>query len=116
MPTIAENRASHPEWFVDPASVTGDVRAILEWKAKQPFGLSMSGGTGTIGDAWETAGTGMFYAAHVRDATEQLADFHKLNARLQADGIAPNAPFWLAPTPAAVAPVKGDGSAVFGGS
>ena len=103
MPTIAENQAAHPEWFTDPSSVSGDVAAVLAWKAKQPW---MAGGT--IGEAWEAAGTGMWYHAHVRDAQQQVTDFYALNERLKADGIAPHDPFWLD------APAKSD--AKFGGS
>lgn len=105
MPTIAENRASHPEWYVDPSSVSGDVAAVLAWKAKQPW---MAGGT--IGEAWEKAGTGMYYLAHVKDAQQQVSDYYALADRQRADGITPDAPFWTD------APKVEKPAASFGGS
>ena len=109
MPTIAENQAAHPEWFTDPSSVSGDVAAVLAWKAKQPW---MAGGT--IGEAWDRAGTGPYYLANVKMAQQNVDDFYKLNEMRKADGIAPEAPFWLAPDAPAQAPITGYSPAVFG--
>ena len=106
MSSIAENKLAHPEWYVDPSSVSGDIAAVLAWKAKQPFNL----GTGTIADAWEAAGTGMWYFAHVRDAEQQVTDYYALCERQKADGITPDAPFWLD------APKVEKPAASFGGS
>ena len=110
MSKIEENKLAHPEWYVDPSSVSGDVAAVLSWKAKQPFGLSLSGGAGTIGDAWEQAGTGMYYFAHVKDAQQQVSDYYALADRQRADGITPDAPFWTD------APKAEKPAASFGGS
>lgn len=103
MSTITQNQADHPEWFVDPATLSDEVKAVLVWKANQPYI-----GGGTIGAAWEAAGTGMYYFAHVKDAQQQVSDYYALADRQRADGITPDAPFWLD------APKRSEAS--FGGS
>lgn len=104
--TIAENMKLHPEWFVDPTTVTAGVQRFLDWQAKQPNPV----GPGTIGDAWAQGGTGMYYHTHVAAAQEALAQHAAWNAQRMAGGhVAEAAPWELpeaAPAPTAE-PVPG---------
>lgn len=68
MPTIAENQARRPEWFITDADLHPDVRSFLTWQAQQPN----PHGPGTIGEAWEAAGTGPLYRQNVDRATAEL--------------------------------------------
>ena len=68
MPTIQENQARRPEWFINDGDLPADVRAFLTWQSAQPN----PHGPGTIGEAWEAAGTGPLYRAHVDRATAEL--------------------------------------------
>ena len=48
MPTIQENQARRPEWFIADADLPADAR-IFTWQAQQPN----PNGPGTIGEAWD---------------------------------------------------------------
>lgn len=98
MPTIAENQSAHPEWFEQPANIDGDTAAYLNWQATQPNPF----GPGTVGEAWERAGTGHLYRSHVTTAREEVARYQERAKLYAAEGQpAPIAPWMATPAPAA---------------
>lgn len=110
MSTITQNQAAHPEWFVDPATLSDEVKAVLAWKANQPYI-----GGGTIGAAWDAAGKGHYYVANVREAQTQVEQFHAQVAAAAASGEAAPVAFWLQ-ADAPKAPEAHITGAVFGGT
>jgi hypothetical protein len=118
MPTITENRANHPEWYVDPAQVSPEAMTYLAWLSEQPNSV----GPGTIGDAWEQGGTGPFYKPHVVSAQAAIDKQNRVVRECHAMGQeAPSAPWerWapgVKATPATTGVSASEGGAAFGGS
>ena len=116
MPTIAENKAAHPEWFVAPEALDADVLQYLAWQGEQPNPV----GPGTIADAWAEGGTGPFYAPHALAARQALDHYAEGVAECQATGQTPQAAPWANWIPGSAPQTTGvaasEGGPVFGGS
>lgn len=82
MPSIAENKKAHPEWYVDPKTLTAEEKRFLSWQALQ-FNTV---GPGTINDAWTQAGTGPHYFSHVAAARAQIELWSSRNVVLKEAG------------------------------
>ena len=108
--TIEENMTAHPEWYADPETIEPEVEKFLDWQSQQYFNL----GPGTIGQAWESAGTGKYYKPHVAAAKAAISAHETLNVIRAQSGLPIVDPEWTKPF--VPNPVWENGGAVFGGT
>ena len=116
MPTIAENQAAHPNWFVDPETLTPVVKQFLGWQAEQPGQFAA-----TVGDEWALAGTGPLYALNVAQARNALDQRYRGVEACRITCQEPPAAPWetwtpgIATEPTTTGIAASEGGAVFGG-
>lgn len=80
MTPIQQNMQARPDLFVKPNTIEPEVAQFLSWQHDHfnPLGI------GTIGEAWERAGTGPLYVDNVTRAREQV-ELHHTRAKLMRE-------------------------------